>query len=182
MFTRLWHDSTIERQLPPLPPNDVDATTIMRYKYSFSYIADELMAYKIFERRKSKSKECEWRTDDNEAEEDAAIHRACIICNGKANLQLCARCKHVVYCGKECQARHWKGVDNGHGQSQMAHKKVCHKMMGKPLRFDLDHVEDNALIDSIVGIGDLTYGFILVSRVRENVTYALLGKVKISGV
>ena len=35
---------------------------------------------------------------------------------GSVALKPCSRCKAVVYCGKECQAAHWKGG---------GHKAVC---------------------------------------------------------
>jgi hypothetical protein len=39
--------------------------------------------------------------------------QACANCGvgetaGRAALKPCSRCKAVVYCGKECQAQHWK--------------------------------------------------------------------------
>ena len=48
--------------------------------------------------------------------------RTCANCGiaetaGGASLKPCSRCKAVVYCGKECQAQHWKKAGG--------HKAVC---------------------------------------------------------
>ena len=46
---------------------------------------------------------------------------------------------------------------------EWAHKKACKKLRGKPLRMDLDAIDDQT---SMTDIGvDLTYGFVLVRRV-----------------
>lgn len=143
----------IDMILPDLPGD---------MKYSFSYVADEIVAYKIFERRKQRALEC---VDDNS--EDRAILGACIMCDKKRNLKLCSRCKHVAFCSKECQTRHWKGLGNNYGRGpEWAHKTSCAKIAGKSLRVDLDGVADETSIDSL-GM-DLTYGFILVKRVPKN--------------
>ena len=124
----------IEMQLPDL--------SSPKQTYSLSYIADEMIAYKIFQRRqRSRAMEA---ADANA--EDKAILAACVMCDKKGNLRNCSRCK-------------------GRGP-EWAHKISCPKIAGKPLRVDLDCVEDETSIDSLGT--DLTYGFILVKRVKKN--------------
>jgi hypothetical protein len=51
--------------------------------------------------------------------------RQCFYCEcfetETVKLKLCKRCDIAVYCSKECQTKHWKGL----GKSKWLHKIVC---------------------------------------------------------
>lgn len=74
--------------------------------------------------------------------------------------------KYPKYCGKDCQTRHWTGIqDKGRGK-EWSHKKSCKKLCGKPLRIDLDKMVDDM---SMTDLGfDPTYGFFLVRKVAKD--------------
>ena len=74
---------------------------------------------------------------------------------------------HLKYCGRVCQARHWTGLneDKGRGK-EWSHKKACNKICNKPLRVDLDNIDEKT---SITDLGfDPTYGFVLVRKVPKD--------------
>mmetsp|Transcript_22567 Transcript_22567/g.48860 ORF Transcript_22567/g.48860 Transcript_22567/m.48860 type:complete len:152 (-) Transcript_22567:295-750(-) len=97
--------NSIASMLPTLPK---DGSMV----YSFTYIADERVAYTVFERRKRGFAQ----ENESEEEEDAAILERCIICNKTTGLMRCSRCKHVAYCCKDHQVQHWKGAGNKYGR------------------------------------------------------------------
>ena len=56
--------------------------------------------------------------------------RHCAFCSRQkaANaMSKCSGCKQVWYCGKQCQAKHWKGASTG----QSKHKDECSTMLGQ---------------------------------------------------
>lgn len=63
-------------------------------KYSFSWIADEIIAYKMFELRQANRR---WENaPDDEVDEKVLKLKGCIMCEKKRkDLKLCSGCKHV---------------------------------------------------------------------------------------
>ena len=62
-----------------------------KWRYSFSWIADEIFAYKTFEERKV-SRQLE---DESNEVIDAIVKGRCVMCDRKKNLKACSKCKHV---------------------------------------------------------------------------------------
>ena len=140
-----------------LPRLSEEETKTMRY--SFSWIADEVVADNTFEVRKV-SHQLENESDEKV---DAIVKGLCVICKKKKDLMACSKCKHAQYCGRACQMKHWNGMeDRGRGK-EWSHKKACKKLIGKPLRIDLDKYDDDMSMKDLPF--DPTYGFVHVRKV-----------------
>jgi hypothetical protein len=113
------------------------------YYYSYTYIADEALAYRLHMQR--------LKGDFSDQLHD------CLVCESTPKKLLkCGRCRQVVYCSVVCQTKHWNNKPWGH-------KKACKRMQEKPRR-KLDDYPDTTPLKDLGVDGN---GMIIVDRVKK---------------
>ena len=109
-MTKKEKPSVIIQQQPAFPPNLFFSFCVCGQRKHLTAVHNSPRVYKkTYNMPKSSS--------DKEEDEEASY---CVICD-KSSKFVCAKCKLINYCSRDCQKKHWKH-----------HKKTC----GKPIFVD----------------------------------------------